>query len=91
MSDDWMEDRGLFIRRAIREEIFSRGLGAKFTVKEIKDALTAKGIEVDSRKVSALTRQGENVWFRKISRDVHKGYVYTITKIPRWVDTGDDV
>ena len=90
MSDDLTDDRGLYIRRVIREEIFSRGLGATFTVKDIRDSLTEKGIPVDSRKVSALTRQGENVWFRKVSRNAHRGYTYTIMKIPRWANTDDD-
>ena len=69
------------VYRLIAEEIYSRGVGSKFTARDIRMALELKGYHVDPHAISSFLRQKER-FFKKERRDTHSGHTYTLLKMP---------
>ena len=77
------------MKAQIRKEIYSRGVGAKFTAKDIRVALEEKGIHVDSHAVSSIVRVSVPRWMIRVRKDPHKGYLYQLIRIPKEEEEGE--
>ena len=71
------------IRQAIREEIYSRGIGAEFKTKDIRAALLAKDMDVDPHAITSMVRRECERSLKKTHKDGHDGYTYRICRIPK--------
>ena len=81
-----MSDMYSMTKRAmIRNEIYSLGIGAKFTAGTIRELLAKKGVDMDPHATTAVLRRDKDKHVRVVKKNRHSGCEYEVVSIPKHI------